>query len=289
MVRWDGTSGILVQNSDALLDDAGNLTGLTSITVPTIIATNTISTGDNIIRLNDDVVGVPTEDAGIEIERGTSADAQLIWDETLDRWVAGLVGDLRKLVYYTDFANTATVTFDTSGTISASVVADSSTQRVEVAKAATLTSTRKQFNFIDGQGISTTIVDNGGSNRADITIAANLSSTTVDETSSINTSSNSYTTMSSMSITPVAGTYLAWLSVTASNTAGGNGNIRITRGASEQSDSTRNLSAAAAITVALATHAVVTVDGTQTIEGRFNCPSGTFTVTNRALTILRIA
>jgi hypothetical protein len=92
IARFDGTSGTIIQNSGVIIDDSNNITGVASLTVTTLVATTTITTGDNLIRLNDDIVGTPTENAGIEIERGTSTDAQLIWNETNDRWEAGLTG-----------------------------------------------------------------------------------------------------------------------------------------------------------------------------------------------------
>jgi hypothetical protein len=41
---------------------------------------------DNILLLNSNVTGTPTEDSGLEVERGTSANAKLVWDESADRW-----------------------------------------------------------------------------------------------------------------------------------------------------------------------------------------------------------
>jgi hypothetical protein len=59
----------------------------------TYINTQELNVGDNIVRLNANLSGTgPTENAGIQIERGTSTDANLIWDEAADKWVAGLVG-----------------------------------------------------------------------------------------------------------------------------------------------------------------------------------------------------
>lgn len=64
---------------------AGNLTVSGT---RTYVNTTTLDVGDNIITLNADVSGVtaPTENAGIEINRGSSANAQFIWDETSDEW-----------------------------------------------------------------------------------------------------------------------------------------------------------------------------------------------------------
>jgi hypothetical protein len=54
----------------------------------TKMTTTELTTGDNIIVLNADVTGTPTEDAGIEVERGASANATLIWVEADDAWAA---------------------------------------------------------------------------------------------------------------------------------------------------------------------------------------------------------
>lgn len=55
---------------------------------------NVVEIGDNIITLNSDVVGTPTEDAGIEINRGASPNAYILWDETEEVWKAGVAGDM---------------------------------------------------------------------------------------------------------------------------------------------------------------------------------------------------
>ncbi len=57
-------------------------------TTTTINATN-VNIGDNIIALNADATGSPTENAGIDVERGDSLNVQLLWDETNDRWTVG--------------------------------------------------------------------------------------------------------------------------------------------------------------------------------------------------------
>ena len=69
---------------------AGNLTvsGTT-----TYINTTTLNVGDNIITLNADVSGTPSENAGIEVNRGTSANTQFIWNEGRGRWGAYLAGN----------------------------------------------------------------------------------------------------------------------------------------------------------------------------------------------------
>ena len=67
----------------------------------TTVNSNTVSIGDNILVLNSDEAGTPSQNAGIEIERGTSTNASLIWDETADVWKAGLTAAEVELVTLT--------------------------------------------------------------------------------------------------------------------------------------------------------------------------------------------
>lgn len=53
----------------------------------TTVNSNEVNVGDAIIKLNSDETGAPSQDAGLEIERGTSTNAFLIFDETNDYWV----------------------------------------------------------------------------------------------------------------------------------------------------------------------------------------------------------
>ena len=98
ILMWDDTNGQLVDS--AITDDgttiefgsdsdtrnvivSGNLTveGTT-----TTIDSNTVNIGDNILVLNADETGTPSQDAGIEIERGTATNASFLWDEGDDHW-----------------------------------------------------------------------------------------------------------------------------------------------------------------------------------------------------------
>jgi hypothetical protein len=62
---------------------------------------------------------------------------------------------------------------DITATRTLSVVDNTTTQKVKVSKAGTLTGTRQEVNFIQGNNITITTADNGGSDRVDVTIAAN--------------------------------------------------------------------------------------------------------------------
>jgi hypothetical protein len=61
----------------------GNLTVSGTVTT---VNTETILLADNIITLNSNATGTPSENAGIEIERGSSTNVVLRWNETNDNW-----------------------------------------------------------------------------------------------------------------------------------------------------------------------------------------------------------
>jgi hypothetical protein len=66
---------------------SGNLTVSGSTTT---VNTETINLADNQIVLNSNYTGSsPTENGGIEIERGTLANKTLVWDEAADKWTVG--------------------------------------------------------------------------------------------------------------------------------------------------------------------------------------------------------
>jgi len=52
----------------------------------TTVDSNTVNIGDSIITLNSDETGTPSQNGGIEIERGTSSNVTFVWDETNDQW-----------------------------------------------------------------------------------------------------------------------------------------------------------------------------------------------------------
>lgn len=68
---------------------AGNLTVTGNLTVSgttTTVNSETLTINDNLIVLNNNEAGTPSENAGVEIERGTSTNVQLRWNETTDCW-----------------------------------------------------------------------------------------------------------------------------------------------------------------------------------------------------------
>jgi len=58
----------------------------------TTVNSNTVAVGDNILVLNSDETGTPSQNAGIEIERGTADNVAIRWNETSDKWEATIDG-----------------------------------------------------------------------------------------------------------------------------------------------------------------------------------------------------
>ena len=55
----------------------------------TTVNAETLNLADNQIVLNSNETGTPTQNGGIEIERGTATNKTLLWNETDDKWTVG--------------------------------------------------------------------------------------------------------------------------------------------------------------------------------------------------------
>jgi hypothetical protein len=83
--------------NNALPKAGGTITGdlvvngnLTTSGTRTYANTTNVQLGDNIITLNAEIPSglAPTENAGIEVNRGSAANVSLVWNETNDNWTA---------------------------------------------------------------------------------------------------------------------------------------------------------------------------------------------------------
>jgi len=92
--------------NDLLVGGNLNVTG-------TINSVNTtqVNIVDNKINLNTDFTGAPVTDAGIRVERGTSPDVEILWNETSDNWTLTNNG-----TNYNAIARKFTQTLNTSAT-----------------------------------------------------------------------------------------------------------------------------------------------------------------------------
>jgi hypothetical protein len=102
-------------NSNVTFNDLTVSGNLTVSGTTTSINTETLTVNDNIVVLNNNVTDSPTENAGIEVERGTSANVSVRWNETNDKWEVTNDG--------TTYGNIVS-TSDT-GTVATAMIADS--------------------------------------------------------------------------------------------------------------------------------------------------------------------
>ena len=75
-------------NTSTLAATVGDFTcdNLTVTGTTTTVNSNTVNIGDSMLTLNSDETSTPSQNGGIEIERGTSANVSLRWNETTDKW-----------------------------------------------------------------------------------------------------------------------------------------------------------------------------------------------------------
>ena len=117
----------------------------------TTVNSNVVNVGDSIITLNSDEAGTPSQNGGIEIERGTSSNKTLIWNETDDKWT---VGSETFVAGTFEGALTGNVTGDVTGN------ADTATVGTSITATANNSTDETVFpTFVDGatgtQGIET--------------------------------------------------------------------------------------------------------------------------------------
>jgi len=99
---FDGSANITIaatdlSDTDQSLSTTDNVTfndmtvsgNLTVSGTTTTVNKETINLADNTITLNSNETGTPSQDGGIEIERGTSTNKTLVWNETTDKWTVG--------------------------------------------------------------------------------------------------------------------------------------------------------------------------------------------------------
>ena len=154
--KWDSTNGQFVNSS--ITDDGTTVTIGANLTVTgttTYVNSNTVEIGDAILLLNNDETGTPSQNAGFEVERGTSTNVSFIWNEesqyfsTVDqKFHIGSIADITA-------ANANQVLVSDSGVVKkvdASDILDLITISAETGSAAPSTG---DFTIAAGEGINT--------------------------------------------------------------------------------------------------------------------------------------
>jgi len=90
LILDNGTSDGVIKSNNGTVKIDGNLT-ISGTT--TTVESETVTISDNQILLNSNFTGPnPTEDAGIEIERGDETNSHFLWQEASSRWTTGAHG-----------------------------------------------------------------------------------------------------------------------------------------------------------------------------------------------------
>jgi len=113
----------LTVTTDLAVGGSAVITGnLTVNGTTTSVNSNTVNIGDNTIVLNSDETGTPSQNAGIEIERGTATNVNLLWNESTDKWTVSDGSNSYNIIQdlYKNFATD-------SGTATANSVTDTLT------------------------------------------------------------------------------------------------------------------------------------------------------------------
>jgi len=212
-----GANNLTLAGSTSTVVIPGNLTvnGTT-----TTVNSNQVNIGDAILTLNADETGAPSQNAGFEIERGTSANVSLIWDEGSDRWDFGASYDVRANAFIGDLDGTAadaskwtnarTITLggDASGSVSidgsANVTLTVSVDGVQANSVALGTDTTGNYvATVSGSGAIS--VSGSGSETAAVTVSIADSSTTAKGAVELATSAEAITgTDTARAVTPKA-------------------------------------------------------------------------------------
>lgn len=194
-------SGIVTTGTQTLAGDktfsnniviSGNLTvsGTT-----TTVNTETILLADNIITLNSNYTGsTPTENGGIEVERGTLANVALLWNESTDRWTftndgtlyynIPISGDATVTSIALTQGNAITITDTSSGTAKAFTIAANATSEtaagvIELATQAEVNTGTDTVRAVTPATLATYVAAQAAADSFAVTLAATSGAQTV--------------------------------------------------------------------------------------------------------------
>jgi hypothetical protein len=135
-IAVSASAGAITLSLPSNVTISNNLTVTGNFTVNgnvTTLNTETLAVEDNIIVLNSNVTGSPALNAGLEVERGTSDNVQLRWDESTDKWQFTNDGTTYvNIASNADIANVAT-SFTVAGDSGTSQTISSGTDTLTIA------------------------------------------------------------------------------------------------------------------------------------------------------------
>ena len=279
IVRWDGGSGTIIQNSGVLLTNTNNITGVVDLGM----AGDILDQNNNELINFTSVIGAVNE---ISISNAITANNPII---------AATGGDANISIEYLT-KGTGVHIFDNPTTAAEIRLRDNAgTDYFGIRPAATTTS--YTITMPATQGAASTFLQNNGSGLLSW-VAGTSSALTYYNTSVAGTTSTpntTYTLLGGMSLaTPAAGIYMVWFSSSAEksvNTGTYDFMISIDGGVTAADNSNRNYEpGVAARFQSVGTQAVVTVTGIENIQVYFRIGgTGSITCSNRSLVAIRLS
>ena len=171
-------------DTDDTITSKGHMVVEGNLTVSgTATAINTTQTtiNDNIITLNNDVTGTPSENAGIEVERGDATNVQLRWNESTDTWQVTTDGSsYSNIVTSGDIHDAVTIDNQGTGLLSLSTQAITVNDVMVKNSGDTMTGTLTLSGTSGSSGTTALSVTGGNSaaSNAAVEITGHLSATT---------------------------------------------------------------------------------------------------------------
>jgi hypothetical protein len=169
-----------------------------------------LNVADNVVVLNNDVTGSPTENAGIEVERGTSTNVLLRWNETNDVWELTNDGTNYSPIATEGYVSTQTSTLDSLGDVAIASASDGQFLRWngtawvnDAIDLGTDTTGNYMTDLTAGTGVTITHTPSEGSNA---TIAIGQAVATNSEVTFSNVKSSSVIEVVTISATAATGT-----------------------------------------------------------------------------------
>lgn len=211
-----GGNKLTLGGSTSTVVVAGNLTVKGTVTQ---VDSTEVNIGDAIIKLNANEVGVPSQNSGFEVERGTSANVSLLWDEAGDRWDFGASYDVRANAFIGDLegnadsasawenARTITLAGDATGSVSidgsGDVTLTATVTASGVAPNSVVLGTDTTGNYVEAISAGAGIDVSAGGEGVTVTVTAETASVTNPGIAELATSSETITgTDTGRTVTP---------------------------------------------------------------------------------------
>jgi len=118
----EGSSATVSLPDDVVIGNNLTVTNDLNVTGDIVLSGSTVLAAHE-FKLGDGTTGTPVQNGIISIDRGTSDSAQLVWNESLDRWQAGTTNDMQLVALENDSASFTTLSVDNNLTVAGNTVA----------------------------------------------------------------------------------------------------------------------------------------------------------------------